>query len=253
MEDLTNIFWNAGLADLKRGYVDEPPSGDFICLICGERFTKGRIYSIDGNLYEAQKAAEVHIQQEHHSMFTFLLAMDKKYTGLTDHQKEILEAFYQGCNDKEIAARMDHGNTSTVRNQRFAFRERAKQAKIFLAIMELLAEGSAHDDKFVEIPRRAAMVDERFAITEKESAEILQALFPQGTDGPLLRFPKKEKQKIIVLRQLIQRFELTRKYTEKEVNEILQGVFHDYVTVRRYLVEYGFLDRYPDGSCYWVK
>ncbi len=253
MNDFADMFWNANLADLKRGYVYEPPSGDFVCLVCGERYTKGRIYSIYGNLYEAKKATEVHIQQEHHSMFAFLVTMDKKYTGLTEHQKEILEAFYQGFNDKEIAARMDNGNTSTVRNQRFAFRERAKQAKIFLAIMELLAEGSAHDDKFVEIPRQAAMVDERFAITEKESAEVVQALFPQGMAGPLLRFPKKEKQKIIILQQLIQRFELTRKYTEKEVNEILQRAFHDYVTLRRYLIEYGFLDRYPDGSCYWVK
>ncbi len=253
MNDLTDMFWNADLGDLKRGYVDELLNGGLICLVCGECFTKGQIYLINGNLYEAKKAAEVHIQQEHHSMFAFLVAMDKKYTGLTEHQKEILEAFYQGFHDKEIAARMDNGNTSTVRNQRFAFRERAKQAKIFLAIMELLTERLAREDKFVEIPRQAAMVDERFAITEKESDEVIQALFPQGMAGPLLRFPKKEKQKIIVLRQLIRRFELNRKYTEKEVNEILQRAFHDYVTLRRYLIEYGFLDRYPDGSCYWVK
>jgi hypothetical protein len=253
MIDLTNLFWNAGLTELKQGYIYEPPSKEWICLVCGQRFAKGRIYAMNDNLFEAEKAAEIHIQKEHGSMFAFLLTMDKKYTGLTEHQKEILNDFYQGLNDKMIAAKMDNDNTSTIRNQRFAFRERAKQAKIFLAIMELLAEHLTEEDKFLEIPRRASMVDERFAITAKENADVLRSHFPQGVDGPLLRFPKKEKKKIIVLRQLIQRFESQRKYSEKEVNEILINAFHDYVTLRRYLIEYGFMDRYPDGSCYWVK
>jgi Uncharacterized protein conserved in bacteria len=253
MNDLTNLFWNAGLAELKQGYIYEPPSKEWVCLVCGERFSKGQIYPIDDLFFEAEKAAEIHIQQEHGSMFAFLLTMDKKYTGLTEHQKEILSHFYQGLNDKAIAAKMDNGNTSTVRNQRFAFRERAKQAKVFLAIMELLEEHLAKEDKFVAIPRQAVMVDQRFAITEKENTEVLQAHFPQGVEGPLIRFPKKEKKKVIILRQLIQRFDPQRKYNEKEVNEILKKALDDYVTLRRYLIEYGFMDRYPDGSCYWVK
>jgi hypothetical protein len=253
MSDLTDIFWNANLSELKQGYIYEPPSGEYVCLVCGERFSKGRIYPMDEGLFEAEKAAEVHIHKVHGSTFAFLLTMDKKYTGLTEHQKEILNAFYQGSSDKEIAVKMDNGNTSTVRNQRFAFRERAKQAKVFLAIMELLIEQSAKEDKFVEIPRGASMVDERFAITEKENAEVLQAHFSEGVNGPLLRFPKKEKKKIIILRQLIHRFDPLIKYSEQEVNEILKNAFYDYVTLRRYLIEYGFMDRYPDGSCYWVK
>jgi hypothetical protein len=119
--------------------------------------------------------------------------------------------------------------------------------------MELLMEHTAKEDQFVEIPRRAPMVDERFAITEKENDEVLQAHFPQGLNGPLVRFPKKEKKKVIILRQLIQRFDFQQKYSEKEVNEILKKAYDDYVTLRRYLIEYGFLDRYPDGSSYWVK
>ncbi|HBF36134.1 MAG TPA: transcriptional regulator, partial [Firmicutes bacterium] len=165
MDDLNNIIWKAGLAELKQGYIYEPPSGEYVCLVCGARFCRGRIYPVAENLYEAQKAAEIHMQQEHGSMFAFLLAMDKKYTGLTEHQKAILTAFFQGQNDKEIALMMDNGNTSTIRNQRFAFRERAKQAKIFLAIMELLEDHLAAEDQFVEIPRKASMVDERYAIT----------------------------------------------------------------------------------------
>ncbi|WP_317628394.1 DUF2087 domain-containing protein [Paenibacillus darwinianus] len=35
-------------------------------------------------------------------------------------------------------------------------------------------------------------------------------------------------------------FKLRRRYTEKEVNELLKRVYaKDYVTLRRYLIEYG--------------
>ena len=43
-----------------------------------------------------------------------------------------------------------------------------------------------------------------------------------------------------------------KKYTEKELNTILVESFDDYVTIRRYLIEYGFLDRKKDGSRYWI-
>jgi len=97
------------------------------------------------------------------------------------------------------------------------------------------------------------MLDARIVITEQEHKEFVRAYFKEGLDGPLSVFPRKEKRKIAILKQLIQRFDPQRKYAEKEVNEVLGNAFHDYVTLRRNLIEYGFLDRYPDGSCYWVK
>jgi hypothetical protein len=97
------------------------------------------------------------------------------------------------------------------------------------------------------------MPDERFAITEEENDEILSQYFPEGLDGPLLEFPRKEKRKAAILKHISKRFVPHRTYTEKEVNEQLKSVFHDYVTLRRYLIEYGFLDRKADGSQYWVK
>ena len=36
------------------------------------------------------------------------------------------------------------------------------------------------------------------------------------------------------------------------MNGILQEIYDDYVTIRRYLVEYRFIDREPDGSRYWT-
>ncbi len=253
--NLSEIFWSATLSDLEKGYLYEPPSGEFVCLICGARFTKGRIYDLDGLLYEAEKAVQIHLETAHSSMFRYLLDMDKKYTGLTEHQKSLLSLFYQGMNDKEIAARMDGVSLSTVRNHRFALREKMKQAKVFLAIMELLEAKmqSQSNEKFIEIPRSSRMVDDRFAITTAENEEIIKRYFPKGPDGPISEFPAKEKRKVIIIKQLAKRFEPNRKYTEKEINAILEAVYHDYVTLRRYLIEYGFLDRLPDGSSYWVK
>lgn len=90
-------------------------------------------------------------------------------------------------------------------------------------------------------------------ITERKHEEIVRAYFKEGADGPLSIFPTKENRKIVVLKQLILRFATQRTYAEKEVNEILASAFHDPVLLRRNLIEYGFMDRYADGSCYWVK
>jgi hypothetical protein len=56
-----------------------------------------------------------------------------------------------------------------------------------------------------------------------------------------------------VLQEIADEFQRGQAYTEKEVNQILKAVNDDYVTVRRYLIEYGYLDRKPDGSQYWLK
>ncbi len=248
-----NMFWEASLAELKQGYIYDAGTEEYVCILCGERFTQGRIYPLGAWFLDAEKAVKTHIAELHGSTFQFLVDLDKKVTGLTDHQKEILTCFYRNMGDKEIAAKMENGNTSTIRNQRFSFREKAKQAKVFLAIMELLEEHSSKTGQLIAIPPGARMVDERYDITEAENESILKNYFQAGVDGPLRSFPKKEKRKIAILKQLVQRFEPTRRYAEKEVNEILKAAFDDYVTLRRYLIEYGFMDRCPDGSLYWVK
>ena len=69
----------------------------------------------------------------------------------------------------------------------------------------------------------------------------------------MIKFPKKEKQKLATLRVIIKQFDKEKQYSEKEINEILKSIYDDHVTLRRYLVEYGFLDRKDDGSAYWVK
>ncbi len=252
---LSEKFWNASIDELKQGYVYEERdrNGFYVCLVCGKAFEKGVIYKENDTYYEAEKFTTLHIDHVHGSMFNWLLGLDKKLTGLTDLQKGLLRAFRQSLSDGEAAKALEIGSTSTVRNHRFTLREKAKQAKLFLAVMELVEEKPEVSSPFVSVPRSASMVDERFAITEEENAEILKAYFKEGVDGPISEFPKKQKRKAAILRQLIKRFEIGREYTEKEVNAILSEVYPDYVTLRRYLIDYGLLEREDDGSVYCVK
>ncbi|MBN6187490.1 DUF2087 domain-containing protein [Aneurinibacillus sp. BA2021] len=253
MQGVTDLFWNASLPEIKRGYIYEPEAESYTCLICGRRFIQGVIYPHEDTLYDAETFTRLHITHEHGSPFDFLINLDKKLTGLTDHQKTIARYFYEGLSDNDIVKKLDGGSTSTIRNHRFTLREKAKQAKMLLAIMELMEEKTARSQRFISIPRSAAAVDERFAITEEENEAILTTYFKQGPDGPLSEFPKKEKRKVAILKHIAQRFELNRRYTEAEVNRILKEAYPDYVTIRRYLIEYGFMDRTPDCSAYWMK
>ncbi len=253
MKDIAELFWRSSVTEIKQGYVYDEKAGEFVCLICGQSFTKGVVYPDEGSYFEAEMFTRIHINKEHSSVFEYLLDMDKKYTGLTDHRKNLLAYFYQGLSDQEIAKELGGITASTVRNHRFTLREQEKQAKVFLAIMELLDTEDRQENRFINMPRSVKAVDERFAITEDENRRILEKYFSQGLDGPLSKFPLKQKRKVAVLKHIMKRFQLNHRYSEKEVNRILSEVYPDYVTVRRYLIDYGFMDRENDGSAYWVK
>ncbi|UKS29148.1 DUF2087 domain-containing protein [Paenibacillus sp. HWE-109] len=249
--EVTELFWQASFDEWKRGYVQE---GDFhICLLCGKQTEIGVIYPVEDVLYDAERYLKWHIAQAHGSVFQYLVGLDKKLTGLTDHQNSLLQLFYEGKSDSEIQQELNIGSASTIRNHRFGLKEKERQAKVFLVMMELLKEKDQHAPVFVDIHKTAKMVDERYNITQDEYEKIIKKYFPDGTSGELSSFSQQEKHKIVVLREIAKRFEQDHFYNEKEVNEILKPAFHDYVKLRRYLIEYGFLDREPDGSQYWRK
>ncbi|WP_144510501.1 DUF2087 domain-containing protein [Bacillus sp. FJAT-22090] len=248
---ISELFWNADLEQLKAGYVEEAEI--FTCLVCGEKVEKGIIYPQEGVLWEAERFMKRHIEQEHGSMFYYLIGLNKKLTGLTDHQNSLLRLFYEGKSDAEIQAALNIGSSSTIRNHRFVLKEKERQAKIFLTMMELLKEKDNHAPSFLPLHKHATMVDDRYNITKEEQDDVEKKFFPNGIDGPLLKFPKKEKQKLATLRVIIKRFDIEKVYSEKGINEVLKNVYADFVTLRRYLIEYGFLDRKDDGSEYWVK
>lgn len=96
-------------------------------------------------------------------------------------------------------------------------------------------------------------MDKQYGITLEEKEKVLASYFKDGFDQPIQTFPSKEKRKIILLQQIMTRFEKGINYTEKQVNELLKPIYVDYVSIRRYLIEYGFMDRTSDCTLYWVK
>lgn len=244
----------ASVEELTKGYTFDEKKKGYVCLVCNQLFEDGVIYPFDNRLYEARKAIEVHIGKEHTSMFHYLIQLDKRYTGITETQKELLQLLHMGLSDKEIVQKQKGGSPSTIRNHRFKLREKEKQAKIFLAIMNSLKKHlDKNEDELISIHKGATMVDERYVITKDEEQKVLETYFKSGLDGPLSSFPSKEKRKIIVLRHLLKRFEKNQIYSEKEINEIIKPIYADFVTIRRYFIEYGFMERSKDGSQYWLK
>lgn len=246
-----DIFSNASLEELKKGYKEETDA--FVCLLCGEVIEKGIIYPYQEMLYEAERYMKLHIERNHQSVFAYLIGLDKKITGLTEHQSNLLGLFYQGKSDAEVQKELEIGSASTIRHHRFVLKEKERQAKTFLALMELLKEKDNHAPSFIPVHKTAKMVDDRYNITEEEQEKTVRKYFEDQQEAKLKKFPLKEKQRLIILREIIKHIDNDKTYSEKALNDILIPIYEDYVLIRRLLIEYGFIDRKDDGSEYWVK
>ena len=72
--------------------------------------------------------------------------------------------------------------------------------------------------------------------------------------GAVRQFPAREKKKIIILREIMKNFKADTEYSEKEVNRILMRIYEeDYPSIRRALIEYGFMERSRDCKVYRVR
>ena len=236
------VMTQASVNDLKRGYVFAAAQDRFHCLCCGFKTEPGQIYRAADTYYDAEKFMRIHIETEHGSPLQILLQLDKRWTGLTELQTQLIGLFAGGVSDQEIAGQLGSGSVSTIRNHRFLLREKLKQAKCFLAIGELMEELS-------QTKSTAPVAKETGSVSAAEQ-KILATYFPQGIEGPLATYPGREKRRLIVLRQLAERFSPDRAYDEKEVNAVLSAAYEDHVLLRRHLIDYGFLSRRPDGSEY---
>ncbi len=248
------LFWSATIDEVKKGYIEVEE--EYKCIICEETFQKGRIYEVKSELYDARKAADIHIEEAHRSMLEYLLGMNSDFTGVSDVQRELITLISQGLSDKEVAVKLGVA-ASTVRNHRFKLREKEKQAKLFLAMMDLLSKNTnkkinkLEKEVICDAHKTATTLDDRYNTTDKEKNDVLKNYMDENK--ALKSYPAKEKKKIIVLAEIAKNFSKGKTYSEKEINRALKRIYEDYATIRRALIEYGFLERTNDCSSYWVK
>ena len=86
--------------------------------------------------------------------------------------------------------------------------------------------------------------------------QLPRELRPFLDDGGRVRqWPSRHKVRRMAAALLALRFEAAREYSEREVNFVLMDghTFADWALLRRSLVDWGFLEREPDGSRYRLR
>lgn len=254
MEEKEEYLWEATMDELMNGYGFK--EGSYECLICKKKYEENRIYSVDERLYDAKGAIRYHVKEEHGSMLDYLLNKSSGFLGVSEVQKQLLVLIAQGNSDKEIAEKLGVAH-STIRNHRFKLREKEKQARMFLAVMNMLTDTTnrtikeGDSETLCDAHKTATTLDDRYNITDKERETTIKTYMDEN--GGLKSYPAREKKKLIVLTEIAKNFVVDKVYTEKEVNRILGRIFSDYPTIRRALIEYGFIERSNDCSTYRVK
>ncbi len=261
---LNELFWKSSESDRKRGY--SSIAEGFICLLCGAVSERGVIYNNDGVLCDAEKNIILHIVREHGSVFEYIIGLDRRLTGLSEHQRSLMKLFYKGLGDAQIQKELRIGSASTIRQHRFALKEKERQAKIFTVLADLMnsSEPSKHKPGLIGTApvngfengdlnlKIGAGSEIKSSIDNSEREKIIKKYFPESGFGRLKTFTMKEKSRMIVLSHIASNFKPGVMYSEKEVNSVLQEIFDDYVTLKRYLIDYGFMGRKNDGSLYWL-
>jgi hypothetical protein len=94
--------------------------------------------------------------------------------------------------------------------------------------------------------QRRAVAPEELPGVPNDDARVLRSFI---RNGRLTHIPAQQSKRLVVLEHLAQQFEPGRRYSEKMVNLVLGRYHPDTAALRRYLVDYGFLDR--DHGEYW--
>lgn len=245
---MNELFYNSSEVDRENGFVKNDTH--YICLICGYKTEKGIIYPSGDLYFDSKRKMENHISEEHGTIFDYLIQQEKKINGFSEHQSKIMSLLHQGKTDYEIQEALNVGSISTIRNHRHILKEKERQAKVMTTLMSLLNK-NMNKKNILDPHTTATMVDKRYDATIEEAVSTIKKYF---VDGKLKTFSMKEKYKIIILREIMKSFEQSVQYSEKEVDKILKEIYlEDYVLIRRYLIEYGFMDRTKDCKYYWVK
>lgn len=126
------------------------------------------------------------------------------------------------------------------------------------ALAHLAGIGLVRQDKAgLRVDRGVLAEAARAAATPRRRPELEGATPEQAAvvrnfvadDGRIRSLPARAGKRRLVLEWVAGRFETGRRYTEKEVNGSLSSVYDDPASLRRFLVDEGFLTR--EAGVYW--
>ena len=122
-------------------------------------------------------------------------------------------------------------------------KERRDKNTIYFSLNHYFIKNSATATENLIYQRvRPEGVPERFEEEDQRTRDAVVNNF-FTSDGKLKSIPAQLKKKLIVLRHMVSRLEKGRKYTEKEINEFIQGYHEDFATLRREFIMHHFMFR----------
>ena len=127
---------------------------------------------------------------------------------------------------------LEAGAVSSYKNQYYTMYSLNKEV-FAVRLMDILQEKSAE----------AEMQQQRDV---QYRQKVIDAFFEYGK---LKSIPAQRKKRRIVLEEIVQKFEMGRKYDEKEVNLIIADFYDDFCTLRREMIAEGLMER--DHQVYW--
>ena len=126
-----------------------------------------------------------------------------------------------------------------------------------LALVDVRAQGnhriySLNLRMLIELNKETFSHEKLAALVPAEETEdaFARRVFQSFVKGEeIIQFPASDKKMLVLLRWLASKFTVGERYPEKAVNEMLGRHNPDYATLRRMLVDYGFLRR--EKGIYW--
>lgn len=124
-------------------------------------------------------------------------------------------------------------------------------------LVRMRAQGTVHlyrlDMNILRQMSRDLLTPERIAslADDEEGAAWDRKVLRQSFEGERLKqIPMSRKKRDVILNWLAGRFEMGRRYTEKEVNAIIMRYHEDSATLRRELINGGWMER--EHGIYWL-
>lgn len=192
-----------------------------------------------------------HLDLVHGGNQSQLLHLKSRYNTLTVKQQDLLTAFATGIKDQALAEQLQVA-PATIRHQRFTFREKAKQAKLYLAVYETVFESATNTPVTNEATATVDTEHRAQLLTEDEAAQILKDYFDFAQDPvQLKRLPQKHAALMTVLNRIVAEIPENIPLSVTALNAYLKPIYFDYHTIRRELIKYQFIQPAMIGDQYF--